>query len=99
MIVSSHQELLRAIRFTVAVEYEPMQLQTKFAESTDNRVAIEVLKDIADEKRVHDGEFLRLLQELAPDEESFYVEGPEVEEKMGNLGKGRDDNYFALAMV
>jgi len=33
------------------------------------------LKDIADEERVHAGEFLRLLHELAPDEEKFYAEG------------------------
>ncbi|WP_242832442.1 hypothetical protein [Desulfosporosinus orientis] len=38
-------------------------------------LAIEVLKDIADEERVHAGEFLRLLKELAPDEEKFYQEG------------------------
>jgi len=51
------------------------------AESTDNRLAIEVLKDIADEERVHAGEFLRLLKELDPDEERFYEEGyEEVEE-------------------
>jgi rubrerythrin len=37
--------------------------------------------DIADEEKVHAGEFLRLLKELAPDEEKFYEEGAkEVEE-------------------
>ena len=44
----------------------------------------QVLKDIADEERVHAGEFLRLLHELAPEEEKFYAEGAEeVEEEMG----------------
>jgi rubrerythrin len=43
--------------------------------STDNKLAVEVLKDIADEERVHVGEFLRLLRELAPDEEKFYAQG------------------------
>ena len=44
---------------------------------------LEVLKDIADEERVHAGEFLRLLYELAPDEEKFYAEGAEeVEEEI-----------------
>jgi len=33
------------------------------------------LKDIADEERVHAGEFLRLLHELAPDEKKFYAKG------------------------
>ena len=39
------------------------------------RSGIEVLKDIADEERVHAGEFLRLLSDLAPDEAKFYAEG------------------------
>lgn len=38
----------------------------QLAESTDNKLAIEVPKDIADEESVHAGEFLRLLRELAP---------------------------------
>ena len=70
-------ELIRAIRFMIAAEYEAIQLYMQLAESTDNKLAIEVLKDIADEERVHAGEFLRLLHELAPDEEKFYAEGAE----------------------
>ncbi len=60
------KELVRAIRFMVAAEYEAIQLYMQLSESTDNGLAIEVLKDIADEERVHAGEFLRLLRELAP---------------------------------
>ena len=81
-------ELIREIRFMVAAEYEAIQLYMQLAESTDNKLAIEVLKDIADEERVHAGEFLRLLHELAPDEEKFYQEGAEeVEEEIEKLGK------------
>src|SRR5665647_212913 len=76
-------ELVRAIRFMVAGEYAATQLYMQLAESTDNKIAIEVLKDIADEERVHAGEFLRLLHELAPDEKQFYAEGAkEVEEEI-----------------
>ena len=83
-------ELIRAIRFMVAAEYEAIQLYMQLAESTDNKLAIEVLKDIADEERVHAGEFLRLLKELAPDEEKFYSEGAqEVEEEIGKISKKR----------
>ena len=71
------QELIRAIRFMVAAEYEAIQLYMQLAESTDNKLAIKVLKEIADEERVHAGEFLRLLHEIAPDEEKFYAEGAE----------------------
>lgn len=80
-------ELVRAIRFMVAAEYEAVQLYMQLAESTDDRLAKEVLIDIADEERVHAGEFLRLLKHLAPDEEKFYNEGTdEVEEIMEKLG-------------
>jgi len=82
------EELIRAIRFMVAAEYEAIQLYMQLAESTDNKLAIEVLKDIADEERVHAGEFLRLLKELAPDEEKFYAEGAEeVEEEIKKFKK------------
>ena len=84
----SEPELIRAIRFMVSAEYEAIQLYMQLAESTDNELAIEVLKDIADEERVHAGEFLKLLYQLAPDEEKFYTEGfEEVEEMMEELGK------------
>jgi len=80
------QELIRAIRFMISAEYEAIQLYMQLAESTDNKLAIEVLTDIADEERVHAGEFLRLLKELAPDEEKFYAEGAEeVEEEIEKL--------------
>jgi rubrerythrin len=47
----------------------------------------EVLEDIANEEKVHAGEFLRLLKHLAPDEEEFYEKGSkEVEEIMEKLG-------------
>jgi rubrerythrin len=82
------EELIRAIRFMVAAEYEAIQLYMQLAESTDNNLAIEVLKDIADEEKVHVGEFLRLLKELAPDEEKFYAEGAEeVEEEIAKFRK------------
>jgi len=79
-------ELIRAIRFMVSAEYEAIQMYMQLAESTDNKLAIRVLEDIADEERVHAGEFLRLLYELAPEEETFYAEGAaEVEEEIGDL--------------
>ena len=81
------EELVRAIRFMVAAEYEAVQLYMQLAESIDDKLAKEVLADIADEERVHAGEFLRLLKYLAPDEEKFYAEGAEeVEEEMQKLG-------------
>jgi rubrerythrin len=46
---------------------------------------VEVLKGIADEERVHVGEFLRLVRELASDEEKFYAEGAEGVEEIEKM--------------
>ena len=81
------EELIRAIRFMIAAEYEATQLYMQLAESTDNKLAIDVLKDIADEERVHAGEFLRLLHKLAPDEEKFYDKGTKEVEKIIKTNK------------
>jgi rubrerythrin len=82
----TEEELIRAVRYMVAAEYEAVQLYMQLAESTDDELARAVLVDIADEERVHAGEFLRLLKELAPDEEEFYQEGrEEVEEIIEDL--------------
>lgn len=83
------EELIRAIRFMVAAEYEAVQLYVQLAESIEDPLAIAVLKDIADEERVHAGEFLRLLHHLAPDEAGLYEKGAkEVEEIMEEIKKG-----------
>jgi len=84
----THEELVRAIRFMVSAEYEAIQLYEQLAESTDNKLAQEVLRDIADEEKVHAGEFLRLLHELQPNEEKFYEDGAkEVEEEIEKFKK------------
>ena len=54
----------------------------QLAESTDNQLAADVLRDIADEERVHAGEFLQLLYELAPDEKKLYDKGAEKVQEM-----------------
>ena len=83
----THQELIRAIRYMIAAEYEAVQLYMQLAESTDNKLAQAVLVDIANEEREHAGEFLSLLRELAPDEEDFYAKGyAEVEEIIQEQG-------------
>ncbi len=81
-------ELIRAIRFMVSAEYEAIQMYQQLVESIDDPLAQAVLTDIADEERVHAGEFLRLLSHLAPDEERFYAEGAEeVDELKEKLKK------------
>jgi rubrerythrin len=101
----THEELVRAIRFMVAGEYEATQMYEQLAESTDEALAQNVLRDIAGEEKVHAGEFLRLLKELQPDEESFYQQGAqevEVEflKKPGEIGdaSSKDSNSQGLGI-
>jgi len=82
------EELIRAIRFSVAAEYEAVQIYQQIAESIDDQAAIKVLNDVAEEELVHAGEFLKLLYRLHPEEERFYREGfEEVEELLGPSGE------------
>jgi rubrerythrin len=64
----TEEELVGAIRFMIAAEYEAIQLCQQTAESTDNELAKEVLIDIANEEKEHAGEFLRLFRELDTEE-------------------------------
>jgi rubrerythrin len=84
----THSELVRAIRYMIAAEYEAVQIYEQLAESTDHELAKKVLLDIAREEVVHAGEFLRLLKELQTDEQANYDEGTEeVEEMIQELRK------------
>lgn len=71
----SHKELVRAIRFMIAAEYEAIQLYEQLADSTDNKLARKVLLDISGEEKEHVGEFRHLLSLLAPEDEAEYCEG------------------------
>jgi rubrerythrin len=82
----SHEELVRAVRYNIAAEFEAIQMYMQVVEATDNPLAKEVFKDIANEERVHAGEFYRLLLELEPAEKEFYEEGmKEVEEEIEKM--------------
>jgi len=70
-------ELLRALRLDLSAEQEAIHLYLAHADATDNELAGKVLKDIADEERVHAGEFQRLIKILAGDEESLLAQGAE----------------------
>ena len=85
-------ELIRAIRLNVAAEHEAVHLYMAHAEATDHPLAKKVLIDIANEERVHIGEFERLLEILTGDEERWVAEGrEEVDEMAAEMaGAGKD---------
>ena len=74
-------ELIRAIRLNIAAEHEAVHVYVAHADATDDALAKKVLTEIADEERVHIGEFMELLRRLAPEEAELLEEGrKEVEE-------------------
>jgi rubrerythrin len=75
-------ELARALRLNLAAEEEAVHLYQAHADATDNKLAKMVLLDIANEERVHAGEFQRLLDILLKDEEGFLAEGAEEVNQM-----------------
>jgi rubrerythrin len=80
-------ELLRAMRLNVAAELEAIHLYMAHADATDNELAKKVLVDIANEERVHAGEFQRLISILAKDEEAFLTQGAD---EVNEMAAGRE---------
>lgn len=71
----THEELVRAIRFNIASEFEAIQLYEQLKDSTDNEDAKKILTEIAGDEKVHVGNFLHLLKILEPSEKDFYTQG------------------------
>lgn len=69
------EELIRTIRFSIAAEFEAIQLYEQIAESTTNTKAIKILKEVADDEKVHVGNLYKLLEILSPDEIEHYKDG------------------------
>ena len=76
------RELARAVRMAVAAEEEAVHMYEALADASDNSLAAKVLQDIADEERVHAGEFQELLRILLPDEQQLLQEGAEEVREM-----------------
>ena len=85
----SKPELIRAIRFSIASEFEAIQFYEQLEESTDNKEAKILLHEIADDEKVHAGNFLYLLKLLSEDEEIHYKEG--FEEAVRVINREKDD--------
>ncbi len=73
--VMSEDELVRALRLSLAAEHEAVHLYMAQADATNHALAKKVLTDIANEERVHAGEFMRLIAILTKDEDQFLDKG------------------------
>jgi len=80
-------ELIRAIRMDLSAEQEAVHLYLAHADATDNELAKKVLQDVADEERVHKGEFQRLISILSQEEDALLAEGAQ---EVNDLAAGRE---------
>jgi rubrerythrin len=76
------EELIRAVRLDLSAEQEAVHLYMAHAEATDNPLAKKVFIDIANEERVHIGEFARLLSILTGDEDMLLTRGAQEVDEM-----------------
>jgi rubrerythrin len=85
-------ELIRALRLDLASEHEAVHLYLAHADATDNPLAKKVLIDIANEERVHAGEFARLISILTGDEDAFMAQGAfEVDEMVKDSNNTKEE--------
>ena len=70
-------EILRAIKFSIAAEYEAIQLYQQIMENTSNKNVIKALAEITEDEKKHVGGLNKLLQILSPDDDKIYQAGAE----------------------
>jgi uncharacterized protein len=81
----TNDELIRAIRMDLTAEHEAVHEYLSHAEACANPTAKKVLISIANEEKVHAGEFERLLEILTGDEMKYMSKGAkEVNELIEN---------------
>ena len=78
----TERELARAIRLALAAEEEAVHLYEALADASDNPLAARVLQDVADEEKVHAGEFQELIRILLPNEQQLLKKGTEEVQEM-----------------
>lgn len=70
-------EILRAIKFSIAAEYEAIQLYQQIMENTNNKSVIKALAEITRDEKKHVGGLNKLLEILSPEDDQVYQAGAE----------------------
>jgi len=78
-------ELARALRLSIADEYEAIQIYQQMAEGVDDKGIKKVIMDIIREEQKHASQFWELLSRVVPEEEEIYDEA--VKENKELIGK------------
>lgn len=69
------EEVLRALQFSIASEYETIQIYQQIMASTNNRAVKTVLSDLTHDEMHHAGALLKLIHLLDPDVAAQYEIG------------------------
>lgn len=69
------EEVIRALQFGIASEYETIQIYQQIMASTDNDAVKTVLTDLTNDEMHHAGALLKLIHILAPDVAAQYEHG------------------------
>lgn len=80
----SPADINRAIRFSMASEFETIQVYQQIMESTDNQNVKAVLTDITHDEMHHAGALFKLLQTLSPEDTQQMDKG--MQEALQNMG-------------
>lgn len=83
----SKDELISAIRLSIVAEQDAIVLYETYANTTEDSKAKEVFQHVADEEKVHVGEFQALLEEIGGKEELDKFEEGKEEAKEHTLNK------------
>ncbi|MFI3241045.1 MAG: ferritin family protein [Alphaproteobacteria bacterium] len=70
-------EILRAIKFAIASEFEAIQIYEQIIESTDNITVKKALAEITKDEKQHAGGLYHLLEILSPGDAAEYKAGAE----------------------
>ena len=68
-------EILRAVKFSIAAEYEAIQLYQQIMENTNNKNVIKALAEITEDEKKHVGGLNKLLEILSPEDNKIYQAG------------------------
>ena len=69
------EEVLRALQFGIASEYETIQIYQQIMASTDSAAVKTVLTDLTNDEMHHAGALLKLIHILSPETAAQYEKG------------------------
>ena len=75
--LEGQEEISRAIRLSISAELDAVNLYTIIAEGCSDEKVAKVMTSIANEEKVHAGEFIKLLKDINPQEGERWKEGEE----------------------